>query len=355
MARTLVGADTFDNYTDLSLFYVDPGSGAGIDLTGTKSRTGLGCLVLSQAFGPVRAVAPIRGNGLSYMQGTAYWQPGAEDSVGAGVIAFIDVDPGGSGDITFLLRVGVNASLGITVQDITGVVAISAPNLVVANSYNYIEIKCFFVAAGGGSAFVRLNGQTLTWATGGLTGITTLDPSRSSTGGECNQIRYGGPGGAANARHDDPYLYTSDQHNDSDFLGAVKNYAILPNANSLPLQWTPLAGTNFSEVNQVPPPGDASYVDTGTVGNTDQYVYDVSPVPPGLIVFGAVHLLDGKQASGSGSIGSSVNGIAAAGVPLGANYHFNVQQPYDTNPHTGLPWELTDFTSGTVIGPRLTA
>lgn len=354
--RSLVFCDSFDHYDTLTQKY--SGGSGGIDLSGTLSRTGIGCLVLSGPIGPTVSVPPVRGATTGYMVGTAFYQVGTEDSVSAGVVLFYDVDPGGGGDITNLFRVGVNASLGLTCIDVTAApVAISAPNIVVANAYNIIEVKCFFVAAGGGFAFVHLNGHLVTWPTGGLTGLTTLDPSRSSTGGECNNIQLGGPGAPAGGRHDDFTVYTSTATDDSDFLGAVKIYALVPQANGTPLNWVPASGTNFSEVNQIPPPGTATAsVSSAVVGDVDQYVYNpgATPVPPGLIVFGAQHSLLTKVTSGSATVASSVGGVVAGGIGIGASDHFAPIVPYDNNPATSAPWSLLDF-PGTQIGPKHTA
>jgi hypothetical protein len=354
MARTLVFCDSFDHYSDLTQKYAGGGSSVGIDLTGTKSRTGIGCLNGGGPFGPELAVPGIRGNAAGYMASTQYFQPGTGESQDAGIITFIDVDPG-SGDITFLFRFGINSDLGITCIDcFNNICAVSPNGIAVANSYNLLEVKVFFLATLQGSAIIRLNGQVVTWATGGLSAINTLDPSRDETGGQCNNIRLGGA--SASWLQDDFTLYNSTSHAADDFLGPVGVYEMVPEGNGTPLQWSPLAGTNFSEVNHIPPVGDAAYVSSTLVGNIDQYVYvpaDTPPsgIPPGSIIYGAQHSLLSRVDSGSASVESSIS--SAGGSAVGAVYHYVPITPFDINPTTGNPWALTDFPA-TQIGPKQT-
>jgi hypothetical protein len=347
---SLVFCDSFDHYDDLSLKWTTSGSN-DIDLTGTLSRTGIGCCVLTNAFGPVLSVPPLSGvsAGSGYIVGTAFYQLG-DGSTGV-AIAFIDID-NVLHDITFLWQMGVNASLGLTCIDAFNQSPpqfTSAPNILVPNSYNYLEAKVFF-AKGTGSAVMRVNGQVVL----NLQNINTLDPSRSSTGGECNNIRLGGVGSGGGTRHDDVYVCNTAGSQNNDFLGAVNIYAVVPSANSTPLQWTPLSGTNFSEVNEIPPDGDTSYVFSSTPGNVDEYIYPViADLPPLREVFGVQHSLCSTVPSGSASIASAVNGIAASGFGVGSIYHYVPIQPYDFNPNTGIEWKLTDF-PGTTLGPKQT-
>lgn len=331
--------DSFDAYSDLNIKWTD--AVGGINLTGTLSRTGIGCVNIG-AFGPGKSTNPVQGTVTGLVCGTAGFQPNSETGCG---FQFIDDDPV-TLDLTVLVRVEVEANLGIRVLDAhLNVVGVSAPNIVVANAYNYIEAKCFFHATQG-SCVVHLNGQEIL----NLTNLFTFDPARCVVG--ANKIQLLGACGAGGVRHDDFYLLDTTGARNNNFLGPIKIYAIVPSANSAPLQWTPLAGTNFSQVNEVPPDGDTSYVTSGTLNDTDQYVYNVGVIPPGSIVFGLQHTLDAEVTAGSVVLSSCVNGIAAPGIALGGNYAYAIT-PYDTNPATGLPWSLTDF-PGTVLGPKIT-
>lgn len=331
--------DSFDTYSDLNIKWTD--AVGGINLTGNLSRTGIGCVNIG-AFGPGKVTPPVQGTVTGLVCGTAGFQPGSQRGCG---FQFIDDDPVNL-QPTVLVRVEVEQSLGIRVLDAhLNVVGVSAPNIVVANAYNYIEAKAFFHATQG-SVVVKLNGQQIL----SLTNLFTFDPARCVVG--CNKVQLLGAGGLGGVRHDDFYLLDTTGASNNNFLGPIKIYAVMPSANSAPLQWIPLAGTNFSQVNEVPPDNDLSYVQSGNLNDTDQYVYNVAAIPPGSIVFGLQHTLDAEVTAGSVVLSSCVNGIAATGAALGGNYAY-VITPYDTNPATGLPWSLTDF-PGTVLGPKIT-
>ncbi len=220
----------------------------------------------------------------------------------------------------------------------------------VPNAYNIIEAKVFFVDAGGGSAIVRLNGVTVLT----LTGISTLLGSSGFL--TCSSVQLGGPGGLGGGVHDDFTLWTSDSHTDNDFPGGLKIYAVLPSANGALDEWTPLTPPNWSEVNEIPPGGDASYNSSAAPGNIDLYVYNptLAGVPSGLIVVALQHSLCTRSDAGTPSVASQVGGTAAAGVPVGGSYHFTPIQPYDQNPVAGRAWLLTDFPA-TQLGPNQTA
>lgn len=351
MARSLVFLDSFDHYDNLNLKWDDNGgTGSEIDLSGTRARTGIGCCLIGGAFGPVLSVTPISGPGTALMMCTAFYQPQLQDSTGSGVLSFHSVSFTSSAT---LFRVGVNANLGLTCVDIFGAPfpgGTSAPNIVVANAYNIIEAKVFFVASGGGSAIIRCNGATVLT----LTGISTLLPTSSFVA--CTFVQLGGPGGLGGGVHDDFTLWTSTSQTDDDFPGGVKIYAVVPSANGALDQWTPLSGTNWSEVNEIPPNGDTSYNSSAVPGNTDLYVFNptLAGVPSGLIVLALQHSLCTRVDAGTASVASVVGADAAAGVAVGGSYHFVPIQPYDTNPVAGRGWLLTDFPA-TQLGPKQTA
>src|SRR5271157_160836 len=92
----LLAADSFDNYTDLNSFYDSVGGGSGINNSGTLSRTGVGCLVLTQAFGPQLNFPGHSGigGGNGIVAGAAYYQVGVEDSTSGGVFKFFESSSG---------------------------------------------------------------------------------------------------------------------------------------------------------------------------------------------------------------------------------------------------------------------
>jgi len=125
------------------------------------------------------------------------------------------------------------------------------------------------------------------------------------------------------------------------YLGPGPVIAVVPFANGAPVEWTPLAGQNFSEVNEIPPDGDTSYVSSATPGQVDQYQY-ANGAPAGATVVGIQHCLDMEIDSGARSVGSDLAGVAGAGIALGVGYNIYTF-PYDTNPATLAPFAPADF------------
>jgi hypothetical protein len=145
----------------------------------------------------------------------------------------------------------------------------------------------------------------------------------------------------------------------NDFLGAVQIFAILPDANETPLQFTPLAGTNFSEVNQAPPPGDAAYVFQGTNGDIDQYHYTITGPSEAYEISFVQHSLCCKlDGPGSHTIGSRVNSTTNNTPQIGTNAVGNDYEyalfVWDTNPNTSAAFQPADFAT-TFFGPVITS
>jgi hypothetical protein len=339
----IIFLDSFDHYDTAQLSQKwSTAATALIDTSGTRSRTGPGC-ILCFPFGPELNFTP----GPSYVMGIAYSAEAFTNNDCMGLI---------SGTGVFRNRqVRANVQTDGSIQILAGndpfhtVLGQTAPNLLQANVYAYVEMKVSAFSLTG-TVTLRVNGQVVLV----VTGNTDSDGS-----GTAQTFYIGGPGTGPTAAIDDLYLCNlinsgiPGQPN-YDVLGAIRIYTQVPTANASPLQWTPLAGTNFSEVNQIPPPGDASYVQDGNVGDVDQYVYGTAGIIPPVQIFGVQHILDGKlDVSGSRSIASDVSGVVAAGQALSTSYNM-VKTPYDGNPVSGAAWQLTDFAT-VRFGPKVTA
>lgn len=226
----------------------------------------------------------------------------------------------------------------------------SAPGVLSANKFFYIEEKVNLVSGSTGSCEVRVNGQTVLTYTG--TGMA--EPGNDGADGFLLQGSL-----ILNVYFDDFYLIDDTGGVNDDFLGAVQVFAIYPDEDETPLEFTPLTGSNFSEVNQAPPPGDASYVSGATPGLIDQYHYTISgPVGAYVIKFLQHSLCCKLDAAGSHTVGSRINSTTLDTVQVGSNsvgsdYAYAIF-PWDTNPNTGMPFAPVDF-STTFLGPVITA
>lgn len=332
----LIFADGFDNYSTLTNFWDGAGLDCAIRLSTGQSRTGIGCMqVNSAAFGPLKTFA----NKTKVLVGLA------ANFSGAAQIVHLDTST------KVNIAVQVNADRSLSVLRGSGdfpfavVIGTTAVNVFTFNTYNYVECKVLFSATVG-TVELRCNGVLVLT----LTGLKTVAESANQF---CSIVQLMGTSLASGTfLIDDVYVLDWATAPNTNFLGPLKLYTLPPTANAA-VAWTPLAGTNWSEVSEVPPDGDTSYNSSPNIGDVDQYVYPLTGVPAGSAILFVQHELDMKVDSGARSVDSVVNG-APAGLPtaLSSGYHI-YPTPYDTNPATGVAWVIADFPSN--FGPKVTA
>ncbi len=131
------------------------------------------------------------------------------------------------------------------------------------------------------------------------------------------------------------------------FLGPKQIKHILTDAPGDLANWSPLAPPNWSEVNAVPPVGDAAYVETAGTGTRDAYNYqNVIGNPVAIMV--ASYLRKTTSAAGNWS-----NSFRQAGVDytspvqgLGGTSYTYLKAPYDTNPATSRRYTESEMNAG---------
>lgn len=334
--------DSYDYYTDLFTKW-NVANTALINLSGTRSRTGIGC-VLCFPFGP-ELNFPLE-PGL--VMGSAY----NTESLSARQDIFGCI----SGTGVFRVRqVRCTLQSDGSVAVLAGndpfptILGTSAPGLLSSNLYAYVEMKIESFSLTG-RVTIHVNGTQVLQVTG------NTNPDGTGTAGT---FYLGGTGGGLTSAHDDTYLLNLADSGvpglpNNDFLGAIRNYAQAPIGNGSPLMWIPLSGTNWQEVSEIPPDGDTSYVSSGNVGDIDQYVYGTTGIVGPVTIFDVQHCMDARiDISGSRSIASCVNGIV--GPPKGLTTSYDqVRTEYNGNPVNGLAWQLTDFAT-VRFGPKVTA
>ncbi len=328
----LMFADGFDNYQTIVDFWDTAGSDCAIRLNTGAARTGIGCLqVNSSANGPTKAF----GHKTNLLCCVAWSVLG--QSAGAECMRFLQTDNFGP---NIRVSVGLDGSISFFNGNGNSLQAQTAANLVSFGTYNSIAVQVNGFTNGSGIITCWVNGVQVLNA-GGL--VTAYDPSLPY----CNAIQLMGAGGTPTSCFiDDFYLLDCSSSPNNTFLGALKLYALAPTANTSVL-WTPLAGTNWSEVNEVPPDGDTSYNFSPNIGDLDQYLYPLTGVPANSSILFVEHELDMKVDSGSRSVASVVAGQGqGAPVALTAGYHI-YPTPYDG------PWTPASFPVS--AGPKVTA
>jgi hypothetical protein len=333
----LVFLDSFDHYDDPNQKYSNAGA-SGIDLSGTKSRTGPGCCALLQYNGPWLVFQQLS----ALVCGLAWFSPGiASASSPQGIVYFFNGAMGLGG-----LQFGV-AALGdcsvAFLQDGSHVTAQSAPGVLVPAVYNYVEVKVTFSHLAAGSVEIRVNGQSVLSLTNVVTGNSGVDWATAL------QLRGQGGGGTY---IDDFYLCDLTGGVNDDFLGPVRIYCMLPSADAAPLDWTPsVAGPHYPLVNSVPV-DQTTMVQDSTVADQDNYLYDAGAILPNMAIKAVQHSLFAQlDAAGAGSVESVVNGSLGSPAALTVDGHF-FMSPWDVDPATGLTWsaaEMGTMTAGPVV------
>jgi hypothetical protein len=335
---SLIFCDSFDHYSSLlspNGKYDSAGSGCSISTVPGQSRTGPGCLsITSGAFGPKKFFSPTT----DLLVATAWYSTGEGDCIWLCDSNFQ------SGSQVWRLFCHVNGSVSVAERTNGPITGQSGPGFVVFGAYNSVAIRATYAGGLTWTLRVYVNGALV------LT-IPPTDPVTASV--TLDAFALMGPGGGASTCfHDDVYALdcTTPPHNG--YLGALRCYASVPVGNGSPLQWTPLAGTNWSQVNEIPPDGDASYNSDGNVGDADQYLHPLS-IPTNAQIFAVQHCMDLEVDSGARSVTSDIAGVLnPVGIPLASGYVIRTW-PYDENPATLAPWQVADFPL--LAGPSVSA
>jgi hypothetical protein len=124
-----------------------------------------------------------------------------------------------------------------------------------------------------------------------------------------------------------------------DFLHSWNIVVIRPNGVGSSSGWTPLAGANWTNVNETPPTGETSYVSTTAAGTRDMYAMEDIAGGATVLGFQTVGLSRLETAGGAGwtpSVRPGTTNYDATEQGLASTtYSAFAMQPYDTNPATG--------------------
>jgi hypothetical protein len=120
--------------------------------------------------------------------------------------------------------------------------------------------------------------------------------------------------------------------------------AVVPTSN-FNVQFTPNAGTNWSNVNEIPPNDDTSYNSSNTVGATDVFVCN-PPTLTGVIPAVKINFRARKDDAGVREIAPIIRpgttNQQGAAIEITSNY-FNRGFVWETNPDTGQAWNPGDI------------
>lgn len=202
---------------------------------------------------------------------------------------------------------------------------------------SFFELKVTLGDGITGSADIELDGENVLH----LSGIDT-----TNGGTTWDEFRWGNLGitGAGGVQTcliyiDDFHLLDGSGGVDDDFWGNAPITAYRMNANGARSQWTPLASTNVSQIDEVLADGDTSYNSSATLNAVDAFASEnvVTAAP----IKGAQLVVEARTASGSASVklGYAIGGTDYLGdaLTLSSSYAFKCA-PVSRNPATGAVW-----------------
>lgn len=236
----------------------------------------------------------------------------------------------------------LNAANTLQVQRGSTVLA-TGTTAILANAWNYVELKCTIGPAAGAFA-VHLNGVSEVSASGvnaSASGSSVADGVEMGSASTSGSVQAGN------------YIYFADFYAcdgtgtvNNDFLGDVRVQPLMPSADGDLSQLTPSSGaTHYNLVDEVPPDGDASYVSSATAGNVDLYQLADLAAVSGNVYGVQVMAFARKDDAGTRTLAPVIKtgGVEYDGttVGLGMTYAY-LRDLWERNPQTAVPWTIAD-------------
>ncbi len=333
--------DSFDHYATADILtkyttkVADSGaSGVTIGAFGRNSTSGMRFNRTTNSSGVANYVTKTIDAQATWIVGLA-WKTNLlpAGTASESIVQFIDV-----GTLQCDLRFNADGTLSVTrAGTVLGTTSFS----VTTGTFYHIEIKVT-ISDASGVAVVRVNGDTKL----SLSGVDTKNTANASA----NIIRIGQGVGTQNAGLlvtdvDDLYICDGTGSQNNDFLGDVRNEALLPTAAGNYAQWTPSAGSNFQNVDDATPNGDTDYNESSTTGQKDSFAFSDLASSNGSIAGVTVHCYAEKTDAGPRSIRFF---IRSGGVDyFSPNFALTTAYLYysytwETNPATSSAWLISE-------------
>lgn len=246
----------------------------------------------------------------------------------------------------FGLRANTDGSISV-VRSISGdrgssvgIGATSAPGVVTANTWFYLEMK-FTASNTVGSVELKINSEQVLNATG-LDNVYLSDSIRAIT---LHALSTG------TLLWDDIYVLDLTGSRNNDFLGPVRIATLSPSGAGASAAWTPSAGANYAAVDELDPDDDTTYVESKTSGNTDRYAHEDLPVNADIVHAVSVHACARLTEAGSLPLkllayDGTTEGESASKFPaFDAAYQWE-DAIFEDHPSGAAAWTVSEVNSG---------
>lgn len=212
-----------------------------------------------------------------------------------------------------------------------------------SDTWVYLEFK--WLIAASGTITIRANGTTVFSFSGDTRGVNAGGWTFTT---KWNSVLVFGMGANTNSSHTqrmcDFYLCDLTGTYNNDFLGDVTINYIVPNAVGNAAVWTPSAGNNWDDQEEVPPDSDTTYVSTTTVGNRDSYNYQAvtaDPLAIQICMFARAEVIGGVQITPGSRIAGVDYDYQEFGIgDVAYTYYL---QPLDTSPASTVQWTKAEI------------
>jgi hypothetical protein len=263
---TLLMLEGFDHVGAGANIYLKPNWSGGSGSTGAGRFGGLCSIIVAGATS--RSVFYSFGTPVTtVIIGFAYLYSGG------GTLTFMNLQTVASGTVASF---NLDATGHILAKNSGGTTIGTGTTVINSGAWNYIEIK-LFVNAGtpaSGTVEVHVNGAVDIASTAGnfgSTGVSKFGISSNNSGQD--------------HRWDDVYACDTVGAVTNTFLGDVRVATVYGTSDGAHTQWTPTGGgAHYTQVNEVTPDGDTTYVSDNTPGDLDSYGF--GDIDGGATVYG---------------------------------------------------------------------
>ncbi len=226
--------------------------------------------------------------------------------------------------------------------------AATAASYLVAGVWHYIELKAT-INNTTGTYEVRVDGNSSPILSG--SGANT----RQSSNNYANAITYLGGVGGSN-KFDDIYVINTSGAVNNDFLGDIRIEGRVPTGAGNYAQFTPSTGSNWQNVDDIPPNDDTDYNSSATLNNKDSFTHASLSSLSGTIRW-VSHFIDGrKDDAGARKVAPlfriSATDYVGSDDTLSTSYQY-FRQVYETSPATSTAWTVSEV-NASEVGYKLT-
>jgi hypothetical protein len=201
--------------------------------------------------------------------------------------------------------------------------------------WNHWQIK--IVIGNGTTGEIRIRKDGDVTDTYFATNIDTQDAALDTA----DSIWVGNWGGFHNSYIDDIMVFDSSGTEVNDWVGDIRAYTLLPEANGDINEFDPLTGSNFEMVDDQVPDGDTTYNYSSTPGATDLFNIQDLTADPATIFAVTVNVVAKKSDAGirKGTCVMKSGGVTDEGATtvLPSSYD-SIQKTYTVDPATGNLW-----------------